>query len=49
MDEEQESIYQEGYGAYFNGESEESNPYDALNSEFWSDGWDDAKEDQNIR
>ncbi len=49
MDEEQEAIYQSGYQAYLSGESELSNPYFGLDAEFWSDGWEDAKEDTDIQ
>lgn len=44
----QEEIYQEGYRAFLDGESEFSNPYTDLDAEYWSDGWEDAKEDRAI-
>lgn len=46
MTEEQEEIYNEGRLAFEFGSNEHSNPYAGLNAEFWSDGWEDAQEDQ---
>ncbi|EHY9845550.1 MULTISPECIES: hypothetical protein [Vibrio] len=45
MSEDQEIVYQEGYNAFLGGEEELSNPYSGLDAEFWSDGFEDAKED----
>ncbi len=47
MNSEQQAIYQEGYNAYFNGDPETSNPYSDLDAEFWSDGWEDAQDDDS--
>ncbi|WP_234498176.1 ribosome modulation factor [Vibrio maritimus] len=41
----QDDIYQEGYDAFNSDESEHSNPYDGLDAEYWSDGWEDAHDD----
>jgi ribosome modulation factor len=49
MSEKQEEIYQEGYRAFLNDESEGSNPYTNLDAEYWSDGWEDANEDYEIK
>lgn len=43
--EDAEEAYQEGYRAGSSGCSEESNPYSDLAAEFWSDGYEDAIED----
>ncbi|MGR5159214.1 ribosome modulation factor [Vibrio owensii] len=48
MNKQEQDIYQEGYNAYLSGESDTSNPYNDLDAEFWSDGWEDAQED-NLR
>ncbi len=45
MNEEQEAVYQEGYGAFLEGVKDYNNPYSGLDAEFWSDGWEDACED----
>lgn len=49
MNDQQEAVYQLGYQAYLSGESELSNPYDGIDAEYWSDGWEDAKEDADIQ
>ncbi|EJG1732803.1 ribosome modulation factor [Vibrio parahaemolyticus] len=49
MSEEQEIVYQEGYNAFLSGEEELSNPYRGIDAEFWSDGFEDAKEDTEQR
>ena len=49
MSEDQETIYQQGYNAYLCEEMEHSNPYDGIDAEYWSDGWEDAKEDEQQR
>lgn len=43
--EDAEKAYQEGYRAGSSGCSEESNPYSDMAAEFWSDGHEDAVED----
>ena len=45
MNNEQQEIYDEGYRAYNSGSSELNNPYTGLDAEFYSDGYEDAKED----
>ncbi|MEZ9699743.1 hypothetical protein AB4455_10225 [Vibrio sp. 10N.261.46.E12] len=45
MNIEQQEIYDEGYRAYNSGISEHNNPYTGLEAEFYSDGYEDAKED----
>lgn len=45
MNQEQEELYQEGYSAFLNDEEEYQCPYTGLDAEYWSDGWEDAKED----
>lgn len=42
---ETEQAYNEGCDAYYDGCSEDDNPYDGILAEYWSDGWEDAKED----
>ncbi|WP_394222712.1 hypothetical protein [Alteromonas gracilis] len=46
MNDEQEQLYREGYAAFLEGVEEHSNPYSNLDAEYWSDGWEDAKDDQ---
>ncbi|WP_196160834.1 hypothetical protein [Reinekea sp. G2M2-21] len=53
MTDEQQAVYDEGYRAYFSGRDESNNPYEtgfegAL-GEFWSDGFEDAEEDESQR
>lgn len=49
MNEEQQEIYEEGRRAYFDSVSDDisefMNPYSGLDAEYWSDGYEDAKED----
>ncbi|EMY6611161.1 MULTISPECIES: hypothetical protein [Vibrio] len=47
MNEEERIIYEEGYNAFLSDVPELSNPYDGISAEYWSDGWEDAKEDQD--
>lgn len=53
MTEEQQAIYDEGYDegrlAFELGSSEHSNPYTGLDAEYWSDGYEDALEDDAQR
>ena len=44
-----DEIYNEGYRAFLNDLSEVSNPYTGLDAEYWSDGYEDAREDEEIR
>lgn len=46
MNKDQFDTYQQGYNAYLDGADETSNPYNGLSSELWSDGWQDAEEDE---
>lgn len=48
MEEDHQEVYDEGYTAYFNSDDEDGdliNPYSLILAEYWSDGWEDAKED----
>lgn len=49
MTEEQQAIYYEGRFAFELGCSEDSNPYTGLDAEYWSDGYEDALEDDAQR
>lgn len=42
---ELQEIYDEGYKSALLGESENSNPFDGIEAEYWSDGFEDGKED----
>lgn len=41
-----EEIYSEGYRAFNDDSSELTNPYSGIDAEYWCDGWEDAKEDE---
>jgi len=45
MNERNQEIYRDGYEAYDYGETECDNPHTGIDAEYWSDGWEDAKED----
>tara|TARA_R110000822_G_scaffold62759_3_gene154520 strand:+ start:938 stop:1096 length:159 start_codon:yes stop_codon:yes gene_type:complete len=42
-----EEIYQDGYQDYHQGLKEHQCAYTGILSEYWSDGWADAEEDDN--
>lgn len=42
-------LYQDGYNAFLDGDSELANPYTGIEAEYWSDGWQDAQEDEKQR
>lgn len=44
-DAENDVFYQEGYKSFLDGVPEAANPYQGLDAEFWSDGYEDAMED----
>lgn len=45
MNEEEQALYDEGYNAYFRDKEDHQNPYNGMDAEYWSDGWEDAQED----
>lgn len=45
IDEHENEIYQEGYQAVLDEQSDDRNPYSGMDAEFWSDGHEDAIED----
>ncbi len=49
MTEDQEEINKEGYNAFLDNQKECSNPYSGIDAEYWSDGWEDAADDDRER
>lgn len=47
MNDEQQEIYDEGYSAFYNDKEESDNPYTGIDAEYWSDGWEDASDDES--
>lgn len=46
MNKEQQELYDEGYSAFHNDKEESDNPYEGMDAEYWSDGWEDASDDE---
>ena len=46
---ENNEVYNEGYKAFLNNLTKASNPYTGLYAEYWSDGYEDAHDDEEIR
>lgn len=46
MNEEEQALYDEGYQAYFKDQKEDAHNYKGLDAEFYTDGWQDAQDDE---
>ena len=45
MNNEEQQIYDDGYAAFFTGESDTDCPFIGIEAEYWHDGYADAEED----
>ena len=42
-----EDCFNEGYAAYYDNQEDYQNPYNGLEGEWWSDGWEDASDEDS--